>query len=134
MGMGLEVDNMALGAIAAPIDISSGVIVGEAFRSVGSGQNKTYSQHPQTKVQITGFEIPYWDEVIRLVYDLCEHVPGDKYVGWDVAIGPAGPIVIEGNFGWSMIPFQVFNDRGMLEELLPYFDNRCLYPVQKKYV
>ena len=44
-----------------------------------------------------GTQIPYWDEVKRMCLDAMHVVPQVRFVAWDVAITPDGPVFIEGN-------------------------------------
>lgn len=54
--------------------------------------------HPDTKTKIKGMELPFIKEAEELVKKAAFMVPEVRYVGWDVAITPDGPIIIEGNF------------------------------------
>ncbi|WP_172978356.1 sugar-transfer associated ATP-grasp domain-containing protein [Microbacterium sp. SYP-A9085] len=71
-------------------------------RSVGqghSGKNNTfYPVHPDSGASITEFQVPLWDEVVALIDKAARVVPEVPYVGWDVAVGPTGPLLIEGNW------------------------------------
>jgi hypothetical protein len=46
---------------------------------------------------IVGFRVPYFREAVALVNQVSPVVPQVPYIGWDVAITPQGPILIEGN-------------------------------------
>ena len=48
-----------------------------------------------TKIQ--GFAIPYWEEAKAMCLEASQVVPQMRYVGWDVAITPNGPVFVEGN-------------------------------------
>lgn len=65
----------------------------------------TYTVHPNTHFELIGFQVPFFDKAIEMVKEAALVVPQIRYVGWDVAIGPDGPILIEGN-SYSG-PFQV---------------------------
>jgi len=54
--------------------------------------------HPTSGVGIPGTVVPLWDEVLDLVDRAARVVPAVPYVGWDVAITPDGPVLIEGNY------------------------------------
>ena len=56
-----------------------------------------FENHPVTKKKIVGFEIPMYNEAVNLVKEASKVIPEVKYVGWDVAITPNGPVIIEGN-------------------------------------
>ena len=56
-----------------------------------------YERHPITNTGIVGFNVPMFAQAVRLVEKAAQTVPEIGYVGWDVAIGENGPIIIEGN-------------------------------------
>ena len=45
-------------------------------------------------------------EAFALVNHACELI-GDRLIGWDVCIGPEGPIIIEGNHNYHMVMQEV---------------------------
>ena len=49
-----------------------------------------------------GFRIPYWNEVRELVKNVHAKLPDIRSIGWDVAITPNGPVLIEGNDNWEI--------------------------------
>jgi hypothetical protein len=56
-----------------------------------------YDHHPVTGVEITGRVVPCWDAVAALA-ERAHRVTRDRVlVGWDIAITPAGPLLLEGN-------------------------------------
>lgn len=64
-----------------------------------TGKHKSrYETHPDSGASITDFRVPLWDEVLALVDEAARVVPTVPYVGWDVAVGPDGPVLIEGNW------------------------------------
>ena len=56
-----------------------------------------YEKHPNTGITIQGYQLPYVKEAIEMVKKAALVVPQIRYVGWDVAVTPNGPIIIEGN-------------------------------------
>ena len=93
IGNGKVMDNVDCGGMAAPVDIDTGVITGVGANKAG----ETYTLHPMTGARIPGTPIPYWDEVKRMCLDAMHVVPQVRFVAWDVAITPDGPVFIEGN-------------------------------------
>ncbi|SEL20306.1 sugar-transfer associated ATP-grasp domain-containing protein [Carnobacterium iners] len=79
--------------LVCPIDINTGLL---KF-SAEDGNGQTYEKHPITGEIIKGFKIPFWKEIIKLVYEASLVVPEVGYVGWDIAITPDKAIIIEGN-------------------------------------
>ncbi|WP_259605875.1 MULTISPECIES: sugar-transfer associated ATP-grasp domain-containing protein [Microbacterium] len=74
----------------------------ENGHSVGpghTGKHKSrYETHPDSGASIVDFQVPMWDRVVELVDRAAREVPTVPYVGWDVAVGPDGPVLIEGNW------------------------------------
>lgn len=56
-----------------------------------------FYEHPISKINIVGYEIPNYDKAIDLVKKCAKKVPEVKYVGWDVAITDSDAVIIEGN-------------------------------------
>ena len=56
-----------------------------------------WDQHPVTGAQVTGRVVPDWTEAKRLVLAAQRATHGRYMVGWDVAITPEGPVLLEGN-------------------------------------
>ena len=42
-------------------------------------------------------QLPFWNEVVEMLKRAMEEIPKVAYIGWDVAITPNGPVIIEGN-------------------------------------
>lgn len=115
MGTGAPIDNFGAGGVYTTLD-ASGVALYGAIGNSG----RVLLVHPQTGVEITGFQVPRFDEVLALADRLARVVPEIPYVGWDIAVTPDGPIVIEGNENtglWWMRP----SLSGVKEGLLPAY-------------
>lgn len=93
IGNGKVMDNVDCGGMAAPVDIDTGVITGVGANKAG----ETYEFHPMTGKRIPGTQIPYWDEVKAMCLQAMHVVPQVRFVAWDVAVTPDGPVFIEGN-------------------------------------
>jgi hypothetical protein len=94
----IPVDNFSKGGLCARIDLESGVL-SEAKWYAGKSENDWISIHPDTKAAIKGVVIPHWDEAKQLALTASEAFPDLQIAGWDLAITPRGPILIEGNVG-----------------------------------
>lgn len=93
IGNGGVVDNVDQGGMAAPIDLETGIISG-----VGADkQGRRFETHPLTGKTIQGTQIPYWPEAKALAFSAMRVVPQLRFVAWDVAVTPDGPVFIEGN-------------------------------------
>ena len=56
-----------------------------------------FYEHPITKEKILGFQVPMFKEAVEFIKEASAVVPEIAYAGWDVAITPNGPAIIEGN-------------------------------------
>lgn len=112
------VDNLASGNIAAPIDSAKGVVNGPAYYSDITKEKLEY--HPVTKEKIIGFQIPYWNDIIKLTKQAALHRPENRSVGWDIALTEQGPGLIEGNHNWCKILWQVPVNKGLKHILEKY--------------
>lgn len=83
------------GNLIAELDIESGSV-----KRVVTGFRKTRAQvanHPVTGRSLTGFVIPFWQEIKTLVCDAHLAFPGYLCPGWDIAICEDGPSILEVN-------------------------------------
>jgi hypothetical protein len=55
--------------------------------------------HPDSGFHIADFRLPLFDEMVAFVDTVARVVPQIQYVGWDIVIGPDGPVLVEGNWG-----------------------------------
>ncbi len=84
-----------------------------------------FDVHPITKEKIVGFNIPMYKEACELVKKASKVVPEIKYIGWDVAITPNGPVIIEGNSYpgvFQMKPSFSENKVGLVPKYEKYMD------------
>lgn len=87
------VDNINAGGMCAPIDVDTGII-----SHVGYDKDRiTYTHHPKTGCPIEGYQIPMWKDAVQMALDCAILTPEMGYAGWDVAITPTGPVIVEGN-------------------------------------
>jgi hypothetical protein len=92
IGNGGDVDNFSADGMYTMLD-DEGVARYPAFDAAGS----TFSVHPRSGTPIVGFRVPLYAEVRALLDEVAPIVPQMPYIGWDVAIGPERPMLIEGN-------------------------------------
>lgn len=90
---GKYVDNLENGGMFCPVDYETGEITGVGHTSALT----TLTHHPETGIQLMGYKIPYVKEAIELCKKAALEEPGMRFVGWDCAITPNGPAIIEGN-------------------------------------
>lgn len=100
LGVNTIVDNRATGGIAVQID-DDGVLRGNGF-----GHHFVCDRHPATGVIFDGWVLPFWQEVKALVLAGHMALPDIPSIGWDVALTPDGPILLEGNDNWELCGIQ----------------------------
>ena len=74
-----------------------------------------FANHPKSNIKIDGFKIPYFDEVKEMVKKAALESDKILVVGWDVAITPSGPLIIEGNRRPGFDLVQVTSNRGRMD-------------------
>lgn len=97
IGNGGVVDNFAGGGMFTMLD-DDGVA---QWPGVDKNSN-VYRRHPVTDVEIAGFRVPLFAEALAMVEAASQRLPTVPYVGWDVAITPGGPAIIEANHNSSV--------------------------------
>lgn len=94
MGRGGGVcDNSGQGGILCRVDMETGKICSVAT----DDYFHIFSTHPDTGVVLEGYQIPLFQEALALARQAARVVPQIRHVGWDMAITPTGPAIIEGN-------------------------------------
>lgn len=90
------VDNFHAGGIAAAVAIDTGKL--SAATDIGLGADSAWHLlHPLTGAVIEGRTLPLWEETKRLASDAHHVFINRVVVGWDIAITPNGPVLIEAN-------------------------------------
>lgn len=98
---GKDVDNFHCGGMTAVINPRTGKVVSDAIDL----HHNLSNVHPDSKVKFKGFQIPFWDKVVKAVEEMAPLFPQMRHIGWDIAITKDGNIeFIEGN---SMPNFDV---------------------------
>lgn len=88
------VDNMSAGGLFTKLSLD-GRITHPCYSAQGFGS--IYTHHPDTNLPFIGIQVPMIVEVKELAIKMAQKNPDARYVGWDIAITPDGPVVIEGN-------------------------------------
>ncbi len=97
IGLGTaEIDNTTGGGIAATVDLASG-ICGPATSRLSI---RPISRHPDTDSPIEGLALPYWSVVRDTALGAHRSLPFARSLGWDIAFGTEGPVVLEVNGSW----------------------------------
>ncbi|MBR2786187.1 MAG: hypothetical protein IKD76_01605 [Clostridia bacterium] len=94
MGRGnAVVDNAGNGGIFASIDVETGIV-----NSIGRTKNgKKFVKHPDSLINIIGFEIPEWASLCNTVKETANLLKEHQLIGWDFALSDKGWVMIEAN-------------------------------------
>lgn len=93
-GRGAVSDQMTFGGFYTMLD-ENGHAVGPGYDS----HAHVHVTHPDSGFRIADFQLPMIDEVKAFVDRVARVVPQVQYVGWDIVVGPDGPVLVEGNWG-----------------------------------
>lgn len=86
-------DNTGQGGMLCRVDPETATICSVATDDYFN----VFEKHPDTGVEFKGYPIPMLPEAIALAKQAAREIPQMRHVGWDVAITPDGPAIIEGN-------------------------------------
>lgn len=111
-----EIDSFSHGTsgnLLAAVDMDSGrLLSARGSRSRAWPKMTDVPNHPISGKAIVGVQLPHWDDVIDLVSRAHQSIKGLQTVGWDVAITPGGPLVVEANWRYDIDLLQVAYKRG----------------------
>lgn len=115
-GVDSVVDNLVNGGMVAGADLETGKLVTAAIDIKGN----TYEKHPATGTKIRGFEIPFFQDIKKLVEAVYEEKGIEGYLGWDIAITEEGPIIIEVNTtpGVILLQYPYVPERKGMKQLM----------------
>lgn len=104
------VDNGGAGGFLAAVDEKTGKILTPGRTEL----DEVIYMHPDTGVEIVGYQIPAWNELQSMVAELVKVLPSQKYVGWDLAwSGTKGWVLVEGNSGGQFVGPQISKRQGV---------------------
>lgn len=111
MGMGdNHTDNMSSGGLAAMVDPETGII----YTTGRDWKGDVHIFHPDTGIQLVGFQIPEWDNLRKLVCELSNVLPQVRLVGWDLSYTDKGWVFVEGNARPQCVSAQITEYNGKL--------------------
>lgn len=91
------VDNASSGGIFVGVNIEDGTLKKKGHYFIEHGGAEIL-KHPRSGFVFKGFKIPFYEEAKEEVRSALKIIP-DRFIGWDVAITPNGPVIIETNAG-----------------------------------
>lgn len=83
-----RIDNYSSGGMVAEIDIDNGIVKSRAVDESGN----EFLKHPDTGIDIKGFEVPEWENVKKMVLKAHGTVKDFDYISWDVVVRENGSI------------------------------------------
>jgi hypothetical protein len=98
----LHVDNISSGGCFVGIDLNTGKLKKIAYLTFKYYGVKVLTAHPETGTVFENFTVPLFSEAKEFVLRTARFIPGLRLVGWDVAIGESGPVLIEGNSDYDI--------------------------------
>ena len=107
------VDNLHAGGIAAAVDLDSGTL-GPASDLGADASFGWVERHPGTGAQIIGSQLPMWEDVNGFAVRAHGAFGDRMVVGWDIAITPDGPVLVEGNGAPDLDIMQRFIRHGLM--------------------
>lgn len=119
---GSFISSCATGGVTACVNSDTGIIETD-------GRTETlfsYQRHPDTNIEIKGFQVPEWDNAVKIVKDAAMKFDTIRYIGWDMVLSKRGWCIMEGNFAGEFagqIPYQR-GFRKEFEELIGWKPNK----------
>lgn len=99
------VDNASAGGTFVGVNINKGEL--EEFGYFYDRPRTDH--HPVSKIKYKGYKIPYWEETIDMIKKAHPVIFGFSTIGWDIAITPDGPVIVEINQRFSVKGLQICN-------------------------
>jgi hypothetical protein len=107
---GSGIDNLHAGGLAVGINRETGRLSkGKTLKDLAG----PYVGALRDGRVFEGVVLPFWREVQELATEAARVFPYTRCLGWDIAIGESGPVLIEGNWGWGADVLQLGSQRGM---------------------
>ncbi len=118
---GNHVDNVHQGGVCV------GILPDGHLNPIGYVGSEPATEHPDTHEAFAGVRIPFFEEALRMVCAAHRLYPREVFdLGWDIAITPTGPVIIEVNTSASITGLQLTGMEGWREVFL----NRLLPEIQ----
>jgi hypothetical protein len=95
---------------ANPVNLATGTLGRCTGDSVYTSHLR-YDRHPVTFENMLGKQVPYWRETQDLALAAHRAFNHRMTVGWDIAITPEGPVLLEGNTNYDVMFLQRVHDQ-----------------------
>jgi hypothetical protein len=118
------------GNLLADIDAATGT-VRRVIRGFGL-KFEELTTHPDSGRNLRGLVLPDWEKTVALSLDCAAIFSGLGYQSFDIALTPAGPVVVEVNTGSAFNLSQLVKGRGFLTDRFADFLRRNRYRLKLK--
>jgi hypothetical protein len=98
---GSVADNWSQGGVIADVDPATGALA-KALASHKDEAPQRVTAHPDSGVAFDGYVLPDWERVLAISRTAALAFSGVRWAGWDVALTPSGPVMVEGNSDCSV--------------------------------
>jgi hypothetical protein len=105
---GSDINNFGSGGLAAAVDPVSGALGPAIGDDLGAEPQRA---HPTTGAAIAGRRLAHLQEMEALCLTAHAAFPGFHSIGWDVALTPEGPLLLEANTIWDVDMAQMSSGR-----------------------
>jgi len=95
------IDNAHAGGIVVPFNKKTGKMCYEGLQLIDNGGGIFY-KHPDSGIIFDNLQIPHYIEVKKIVAK-ASSIFQFPLLGWDVALTPNGPIIIEANHNFHLL-------------------------------
>ena len=89
-------------------------VTGRLMKGNSYRMSDKIEKYDEQFAHLPGTVWPFWNECLDICFKAHEQVSDLLTVGWDVAVTPDGPILIEGNTNWGVITAQCLNNTPLL--------------------
>lgn len=112
------------GSTLAWLNIDTGRI--ERCVTGKGSEQKEIVEHPTSGKELSQVHLPHWPEAIELVKNAHALFPVNGCLGWDIAIGREGPLVVECNENPGHDFYQICTGRGALNPQMQAIFSRVI--------
>ena len=89
------------GNLLADIELETGQLREVKGKHPSGFGLRTFDEHPGTGISFEGLTLPHWQETRQLAEEAALKFMPLRTIGWDIAITPTGPSIVEGNVWWD---------------------------------
>lgn len=123
-GPGQVVCNPRLGALMLEVDLPTGRLGPAVGPTPDVPVVHVVETHPTTGLRFSEATVPLWPEIVELVTRAAHAFSELPCLGWDVAVLPDGPVLLETNWAFGIYTQQIVLNRGLRDEFRAHYA-RC---------